>query len=260
MNNKEKVLNAIENKNLVKVISGIRNYNNSKVLDVVMAADRGDATAVDICDDLEIIKSVREITDMPIFVSSIDAEKLIAAQEAGVEVLEVGNFEGFYLDGREFSKEEVLEITKKVKENLKEGVLLSSTIPGNLSIADQIELAKEFVALGVDIIQSEGYSIKTPSTGRLDKTYLDIIKSSSTLTNTFEINKAVSGVDIMTASGITATTAPLAISMGACGVGVGTYITSQDNKEEMIAKVKELVDSINGFSISHREHSGLVAV
>ena len=129
MSNRERILNAIKNRNLVKVISGIKNYDKEKTLNIAKAAEFGRATAVDICDSSEIIKAVKEKIQIPVFVSSVSAEKLINAANAGADALEVGNFEGFYAEGKMFTPSEILEIVRTVKANVSSDILISCTVP-----------------------------------------------------------------------------------------------------------------------------------
>lgn len=252
MTNKEKILNSLKNKSLTKVIAGIKNYDKKKVLSVAMAAEPNGATSIDICDDIEIIKTIRSAVSLPIFVSSVSSKKLIEAQNHGADVLEIGNFEGFYPDGKIFSADEILNLAKEVVANKKDNVLVCCTVAGNLSQEQQIKLAKNLEEAGVDIIQTEGYSLNIPKTEKKDTSYLEVIKAASTLSNTSEIKKAVN-LPIISASGITPTTTPIAIAMGASGVGVGNYISSEVNDIKMGEKVKTLVDSINSFSTKYSE-------
>ena len=48
----------------------------------------------------------------------------------------------------------------------------------------------------------------------------------------------------MTASGITSTTAPLAIAAGACGVGVGSCINKLSSTLEMAATARSIVEAV----------------
>ena len=245
--NKEKVLNALKNKNLVKIISGIQNYDKQKTLNVAMAAEMGGATGLDICDESEIIKTVRASVQLPLFVSSIDSKKLLNAQDLGADVLEIGNYESFYKEDKMFTQKEIREIVKSVKKSLDENVLLCCTIPATLEIENQVKLAKELLDLGVDILQSEGFSPDTPVSDRKDKTFNDILKSASTLANTIELRKALPNAHIICASGITNITVPLALAVGASGIGIGTYINSLLTQVEMEERVREVVESINQF-------------
>ena len=245
--NKQKILNALKNKNLVKIISGIQNYDKQKTLSVAVAAEMGGATALDICDDKEIIKATRAIVQMPLFVSSIDPLKLLSAQSLGADVLEIGNYEAFYKEGRLFTPKQIIEIVSFVKKSvgaIHEIPLLCCTIPATLEIENQIKLAKELLSLGVDILQTEGFIGDIPVSDRQDKVFSEILKASSTLANTIELRAALPNANIICASGITLTTAPLAFTVGASGIGVGNYINSLFTQEEMEEKVSEIMEII----------------
>ncbi len=248
LNNKQKILNALKNKSLVKVISGIQNYDKQKTLKVAMAAELGEATALDICDDSEIIKTVRASVQLPIFVSSINPEKLVTAQAYGVDVLEIGNYESFYKESRLFTPKEILEITRKVKGLISKEVLLCCTIPSTLETETQIKLAKELLGLGVDILQTEGFTLETPVSDRDDVVYNDILKAASTLTNTFRLRESLPDANIITASGITTITSSLAFAMGSSGIGVGYFINSLYDQIEMTERVKEVMENVSRFS------------
>ncbi len=252
--NKEKVLNAIKNKKFVKIISGIQNYDKQKSLSVAMAAELGNATALDICDNAEIIKLIRALVQLPLFVSSVDPLKLVGAQTIGADVLEIGNYESFYKQGKMFSRKEVLDIARFVKKSMSPDILLCCTIPATLETENQIKLAEELLDLGVDMLQTEGFTLDNPVSERNDTTYNDILKAASTLTNTLELKKAIPSANLITASGITPTTAPIAIAMGASGVGIGTYINSLFTQNEMTEKVKEIMISVNGFSVGFSQY------
>ncbi len=252
--NKQKVLTALKNKNFVKVISGIKNYDKQKTISISLAAESGGASALDICDDPEIIKAVKASVELPIFVSSIDPLKLIAAQSLGADVLEVGNYESFYAEGEMFTPSAILEILQFVRKSVPKDIIISVTVPATLEMENQLSLAKDLAIAGADIIQTEGFAPEIPDTERKDQSYLDILKAASTLTNTIELRKILPNANIITASGITPTTAPLAISMGANGVGVGNYINSLQTQAEMTKRVKEVVGSVNSFAPQYLEY------
>jgi len=243
-------------KSLVKIISGIQNYDKQKSLYVSMAAELGEATAIDICDDPEIIKPIRALVQMPIFISSIDPIKLIAGVSYGADVLEIGNYEPFYKIEKMFTPSEIIELAKFVKKSIsslqrptEQAPLLSCTVPATLEIENQIKLGKELLDLGVDILQTEGFLQATPPSDRNDATYNDILKAASTLANTIELRKALPNAHIITASGITPTTIPLALGAGANGIGIGTYISSVTTQDEMTERVKEVIEKVHGFSL-----------
>ena len=70
MNKSTQLRKQIAEKNLVKVIAGIDNFDMENIKKVVSAADMAGAHAVDIAADKEIISLVKELTDCAIFVSS----------------------------------------------------------------------------------------------------------------------------------------------------------------------------------------------
>lgn len=255
MTNREKILSALKNKNLVKIISGIQNYDKKKSLDVAMASELGGASALDICDDAEIIKSIRAVVQLPIFVSSIDPLKLIAAQAYGADVLEIGNYESFYKQGKLFTPKEILEIAQFVKKSVLSDVLLCCTIPSTLEVENQVKLGKKLVDLGFDILQTEGFELDVPPSDRKDLTYNDILKSASTIANTIELRKSLKEALIITSSGITLTTIPLAFSAGSSGVGIGKYISSLTSQMEMIERVKEIMDVVSDFTPQYTQES-----
>lgn len=248
MSNKQKILSALKNKNFVKIISGIQNYDRKKTLDIAMASEMGGATALDICDDKEIIQAVRASVQLPLFVSSVDPLKLIAAQSYGADALEIGNYESFYKIGKMFTPKEILEIVEFVKKSLTLDLVICCTVPATLETENQIRLAKKLLDLGVDVIQSEGFAPDAPASDRRDSTFNELLKASPSLANTFELRKAIPRANILCASGITLTTTPLAFSLGANGVGVGSYISSLFTQNEMTERVKELMETINSFS------------
>lgn len=256
LNNKQKVLNALKNESLVKIISGIQNYDKQKSLYVSMAAELGGATAIDICDDPEIIKPIRALVQMPVFISSIDPIKLVAGVTYGADVLEIGNYEPFYKIGKIFTPGEIIELAKFVKKSIsslqrpiEQIPLLSCTIPATLEVENQIKLAKELLNLGVDILQTEGFLQDTPVSDRNDTTYNDILKAASTLANTIELRKALPNAYIITASGITPTTIPIVMASGTNGIGIGTYISSVTTQDEMTERVQEIIEKVHGFPL-----------
>ena len=257
---KQKLKEALRNQNLVKVISGIQNYDKQKTLSVALAAEFGGATAVDICDDPDVIKSVRATVQLPVFVSSVDPLKLIASVSYGADALEFGNYESFYKEGRMFTPSEILDSFQFVKKSIHVDVLTCVTIPATLEIENQINLAKDLVRLGVDVIQTEGFAQEVPESDRADRTFSDLLKAMSTIANTIEIKKHLRDVDIITASGITPIAVPIALASGASGIGVGTYINSLFTQSEMTERVKEIMGKANSFMVKNLEYLEIPAL
>ena len=241
MNRIESLKRDLREKRCVKIIAGINNFDMEKVKKVVVAADQGNASAVDVAAREDIIFVTKEITDIPVFVSSIKPEELAMAARAGADVLEIGNYDALYADGLRISAEEVLEITRKTIELVGKDVMLSVTIPGHIDVSEQIHLAQELEMLGVDLIQTEGAAITDAKSagarGLIEKAHVSI-------SNTIELVRNVN-IPVMTASGITPTTASLAFAAGASAIGVGSCVNKLNSTLEMLAVIRSIVETVN---------------
>jgi 3-keto-L-gulonate-6-phosphate decarboxylase len=238
MNN---IIKLLDEKRLLKVISGITNYDLNRVRKIVAAAQIAGADLVDICDDENIIKEMQNEFDIDLCVSSIDIEKLKRADELGVAMLELGNYEALHAQGIFYSADKVYTIAKEIMA-FTPNALVSITVPGHLEVKEQVELAEKLENLGVDMIQTEGASLvdtkAAAALGQIEKVKL-------TLANTIEISRVLNNTFLMTASGITPDTAKLAIASGANGIGVGQYVNKLESEIEMIAAIKALMEAID---------------
>lgn len=244
----ESLKRSLSEKKCIKVIAGINNFNTEKVKMIVTAAENGRATAVDVAAREDIIKLAKETTNLPVFVSSIKPEELKMAADNGADVLEIGNYDALYRDGLRISAKEVLEITKKTIELVGNDIMLSVTIPGHINVSEQVELAIELEDLGVDLIQTEGSAIadvkSAGARGLLETAQISIA-------NTVELARNVN-IPVMTASGITETTAPLAIAAGASAVGVGSCVNKLNSAFEMTIAVKSVVEAVNRLGVENK--------
>jgi len=225
----------------IKIIAGIDNFDIESVKNVARAAQLGLASAVDVAADADVIKAAKANTKLPVFASSVEPFKLAKAVQWGADAIEIGNFDALYKKGFDFGADDVYEIALETLTLTPNGVFTCVTIPGNIDIAEQIELAKKLELLGIDLIQTEGSKIGAVQKARSAQEYLNLAKV--TISNTMEIAKHT-GVPIMTASGVNADTAPLAFAAGASAVGVGSYVNKQDTQIAMIAAVRKIVGSI----------------
>ena len=226
----------------VKIIAGIDNFDKDTVRNVVSAADMGGASAVDICYNEEIIAMVKDMTSLPVFVSSIVPSELANAVRLGADAIEVGNFDALYKKGMRVSADEVLNIVNETLRLLNgEKTFICVTVPGHIDISEQISLAMKLEELGIDLIQTEGAATTTPSKagarGLLQTAEVSI-------SNTIELVRNTS-IPVMTASGITTTTAPLAIASGASAIGVGSCVNKLNSTIAMVAVVKSLVECVS---------------
>jgi hypothetical protein len=230
---------AFTNHRVLKVISGLNNFDADRVAAIVKAAELGGATFVDIAADADLVQLVKKLISLPVCVSAVEPEKFVSAVEAGADLIEIGNFDSFYAQGRRFEAEEVLELTKQTRALLPE-ITLSVTVPHILKLDQQVQLAEQLVKAGADIIQTEGGTSSQPThPGSLGL----IEKAAPTLAAAYEISRAVS-VPVLCASGISNVTAPLAIAAGAAGVGVGSAINQLNSEVAMIAAVRGLVEAL----------------
>jgi thiamine monophosphate synthase len=230
---------AFANRCVLKAISGLNNFDGDRVAATIKAADLGGATFVDIAADAALVKLAKKLTNLPICVSAVEPEKFVQAVAAGADLIEIGNFDSFYAQGRRFEAEEVLALTYQTRALLPE-ITLSVTVPHILKLDQQVQLAEELVKAGADIIQTEGGTSSNPAhPGTLGL----IEKAAPTLAAAFEISRAVS-VPVLCASGISSVTAPLAIAAGAAGVGVGSAINQLNSEVAMIAAVRSIVEAL----------------
>ena len=137
---------ALAEKRAVKIIAGIDNFDAEKVKKVVLAASNSGASAIDICANPDIISMARDLTDLPLFVSSVEPEELAHAVALGADAVELGNFDALYKKGCSFSASQVLNLAKRTKE-LIEDTFFCVTIPGELDIAEQVEFARNLEQL-----------------------------------------------------------------------------------------------------------------
>lgn len=232
----------LEEKRAVKVIAGIDNFDMENIKKVIAAANQANASAIDICADREIIETARAMTELPLFVSSIVPEELAMAMEFGADAIELGNFDALYKKGLRMSAEEILNLTKKTLSLInKAETFFSVTIPGHISVGEQIELAKQLESLGIDLIQTEGSAIANAQSegarGLLETAQVSIA-------NTIELARNIE-LPVMTASGITTTTAALAFAAGASAIGVGSCINKMNSSIAMVSVATSLVEIAN---------------
>ena len=231
---------ALTQRNALKVISGLNNFDRDRVTAVVKAAEAGGATFVDIAAEPSLVEAIRNLTSLPICVSAVKPELFISAVDAGADLIEIGNFDSFYSQGIRFEAEEVLDLTVKTRALLPE-IMLSVTVPHILALDEQVELAEKLVKAGANIIQTEGgTSIKPLNPGVRGL----IEKAAPTLAAAHSISHAVD-IPVLCASGLSSVTVPMAIAAGASGVGVGSAINQLNNEVAMVAVVRGLVEALN---------------
>ena len=236
---------SLEQRSSLKVIAGLMNFNADSVGRVSRAAGLGGADLIDVACAAELVKLAVEASGgLPVCVSSVEPEQFPAAVAAGAAMVEIGNFDAFYPQGRIFGAEEVLDLTRRTRALLPE-VVLSVTVPHVLPMDQQEQLAVDLVAAGADLIQTEGGTSAKPfSAGSLGL----IEKAAPTLAAAHSISAALQHagetVPVLCASGLSAVTVPMAIAAGAAGVGVGSAVNRLDDELAMVAVVRGLREAI----------------
>ncbi len=235
----------MESNSLLKIISGLDNFDKNSVARISKAAGIGGADLIDVACHPDLVELSISASGLPICVSSVEPEMFVDAVKAGASMIEIGNFDSFYPKGRFFDAKEVLDLTIRSKQ-LVQDVPLSVTVPHILPLDEQAKLALDLVEAGADLIQTEGAvkaSLNHPGVLGL------IEKAAPSLAAVHTISKSFSEVQckvpLICASGLSEITVPMALASGAAGVGVGSAINRLTNELEMIAMVKTLREVIN---------------
>ncbi|MEB3279059.1 MAG: DUF561 domain-containing protein [Lyngbya sp.] len=239
MLNNSPIKQALHQGKALKIISGLMNFDTQRVVATVNAATQGGATFVDIAADVALVRMARNLTHLPICVSSVEPAKFVPCVDAGADLIEIGNFDAFYAQGLRFEAEDVLRLTEQTRALLPD-ITLSVTVPHILELDQQVQLALELVEAGADIIQTEGGTSSQPvhpgTLGLMEK-------AGPTLAAAYEISRTVS-VPVLCASGLSSVTAPLAIASGASGIGVGSAVNRLNDQVAMVAAVRSLVEAL----------------
>ncbi len=216
----------LQEKRFLKVISGMENFNQGHVRTVVNSATLGFAQSVDISADSENIKWVKENhTKMITFVSSLSPSMLVKSLQWGADVLELGNFDALYTQGKSISKEEVVSLTRELRMLAGKDAMLCITIPGNISIEDQVDLACQMQAAGADMLQVENLEY--------DSEY----ENAKAIVKSVEIPVILSGK-------IDSTKVEKALATGVNGLGIGNAINSKKDLPSMVEEVKSVMKAM----------------
>ena len=244
---------SLDQRSTLKVIAGLMNFDAASVARVARAAGLGGADLIDVACDPELVALALQVSGgVPVCVSSVEPEQFPAAVAAGAAMVEIGNYDAFYPQGRIFGAEEVLELALRTRALLPE-VVMSVTVPHTLPMDQQEQLAVDLVAAGADLIQTEGGTSAKPfSAGSLGL----IEKAAPTLAAAHSISAALQQASlpapVLCASGLSAVTLPMAIAAGAAGVGVGSAVNRLSDELAMVAVVRSLREALTGITMTSR--------
>lgn len=135
---------SLEQRSALKVIAGLMNFDQANVAMVAAAAGRGGADLIDVACDAQLVKlAIEASSGVPVCVSAVDPELFPAALAAGAAMVEIGNYDAFYPQGRIFDAAEVLAITRRTRALLPD-VVMSVTVPHVLPLDQQEQLAVDW--------------------------------------------------------------------------------------------------------------------
>ena len=107
---------SLQQRSTLKVIAGLMNFDAASVERVARAAGHGGADLIDVACDAELVKlAIDASAGVPVCVSSVEPEQFPAAVAAGAVMVEIGNYDAFYPQGRIFDAAEVLELGREAK-------------------------------------------------------------------------------------------------------------------------------------------------
>nr|YP_010337898.1 hypothetical protein MW591_pgp132 [Timspurckia oligopyrenoides]UNJ17483.1 hypothetical protein [Timspurckia oligopyrenoides] len=240
MNNTLPIIESLDNKIALKVITGINNFDLYNILKVTEAANIAGASYIDICADPKIIKIVKNNSHLPVCTSITNPYCIGDCLSAGADIIELGNFDNLYTQGIRLNANDILSMVTDIKRHYPE-VYLCVTIPYYLSLLDQVDLAKKLELQAVSLVQTEGYNLAVNS--KLNVTSV-IAKSAPVLCATHALSQAIN-IPILVASNITELTAPIPLSYGAAGIGVGKCISSLADVYLMSQKITDIKNSLH---------------
>ncbi|MBF2053161.1 MAG: DUF561 domain-containing protein [Candidatus Sericytochromatia bacterium] len=202
----------------LKVIAGIENFDAESIRAVATAAD-GVADAIDLSADEAAVRWVKAHTGLSVFVSSLDPALLAQAVEWGTDWVELGNFQPIYDRGALINPTMVMDWTRQLQLLVQGRARICVTIPGILSVAEQVELARQIQAAGADLIQVENIS--------------------GDLSHVAPIQAAVE-IPVMLSGRLTRDNLSTALQTGAEGYGVGNAVRQAGDVDAMRAYINTM--------------------
>nr|YP_009392213.1 hypothetical protein [Osmundaria fimbriata]ARW60775.1 hypothetical protein [Osmundaria fimbriata] len=245
-------LNTLFNsRQVIKVIAGLDNSNMHNILKIVKAAELSNATYIDTIANTYIIKKLKSISSLPICASSISPIDLYNCVVVGADLVELGNFDSFYKQKIYLSLSNVLELAKETI-SLIGNIDICVTIPYYLHLQDQIKLARELEAVGVNIIQTEGiptfnknYSTFVPDSNLNLNDYIfsSLNLSCLPLSSAYILSNYVN-IPIITSSKMNCLSSSMANFYGSSGIGIGSKISQKSCIQEMSSYIDEVRQSL----------------
>nr|YP_009244104.1 hypothetical protein Gele_091 [Gelidium elegans]AMK96346.1 hypothetical protein Gele_091 [Gelidium elegans] len=236
----------LENKQVIKIIAGLSNFNVTSVIKTVKAAEIAESTYVDVASNPKLVKILKSLTHLPVCVSSIDPQELYDCLLAGADILEIGNFDAFYSKYIYFSTSQIINLTKEIQSFSKNNPLCV-TIPHILSLSDQLNLVQQLQKLDVTMVQTEGSTNKTQLIPMISSPIIHSTNlSSSTLSASYKLSK-YTNIPVIASSCINSLSASIAISHGASGIGICSALQDLNLINQKVDYINQLKFSISSY-------------
>ena len=247
----KKLNDMFTKKQVIKIISGIDNTNFNVILKYIKTCEMSNATYIDIIANPKIVSVVKNITKLPICVSSISIKALYDCVQAGADIIEIGNFDSFYNEGIVLSASQILAMAKQAR-TLFPYIDICVTIPYTLKLEQQVILAVQLEKIGINIIQTEGKLIQSSNYINNDTNdlYDSICYASLALSSVYYLSQSIN-IPIIASSSINSINAPFALAYGASGIGIKSAISNLSGIKQMSSYINEIVCSFDMNKISN---------
>nr|QCI08698.1 hypothetical protein [Sphondylothamnion multifidum] len=246
----KKLSNSFSLNKVIKVIAGLNNNDIKSIIKLAKALELTDATYIDIIANTRLVSILNSITDIPICVSSIDPLELYNCILCGADIVEIGNFDIFYSRNIVLSDTDVLNLAIETRKMIPNNDICV-TIPHYLDLYKQVKLAKNLEQVGINIIQTEGYSTKFYNKNiffqNSDNVSLSTSIASASLSATYAISQSLN-IPVITSSGINCLSSPMTLLYGASGIGLGTALNNQTNIFNICVYINEISHAISNQS------------
>nr|QJH88242.1 Ycf23 [Pterocladia lucida] len=240
-----KLKQDLKNKKVIKIITGLSNFDTDNIIKTVHAAEMAGATYVDVSSNPKLVKILKSITTLPICVSSIAPRDLYNCLLSEADIFEIGNFDVFYYKDIYFSSYQIIQLVKEVKSFLKNKPLCV-TIPYFLPLHEQVILVQKLQKIGVTMVQTEGYVNKNKCIFSRSPILNSTVLASSALSASHMISQ-YTNIPVIASSGINYISSPIAVASGASGIGIGSALKYYNSISEKAKYISQVISSVNMY-------------
>jgi len=225
----------LREKRTVKISCNSEIQNSDKIASICRAAQVARASAVSITGDKKLYEIAKRNTKLPIFISSAHPSELLKGIKMGADAIEIGNF-GSIIDS--LTAQNIYDITLEAMSLASRfSTFVCATIPSEIELTQQVNLAKKFEILGVDVIQIENYN--------------PLISSQAIISNSIEVSRQTI-LPVICSTNYNIKTAEIAFSQGLNGISINANMNTV-SEIELSANIISIVNSISHRNSIHRE-------